>query len=50
MTIITKEKVREAYNRALALDSSAEAAMQTVAQALGLPIESVEEAVCGGQE
>jgi hypothetical protein len=45
VTIIPKEKVRKAYARALALGSSTEAAMQTVAQALGLPIESVEEAV-----
>lgn len=45
MTIIPKEKVREAYARAIALDGCPHAAIQSVAQALGLPVETVTEAV-----
>ncbi len=45
MTIITKEKVIEAYRRALALGGSAEEAVATVAQALALPVETVAECV-----
>ena len=45
MTIISKEKVIEAYKRALALDGYAPAAINTVAQALALPVETVAECV-----
>ena len=43
MTIITKEKVIEAYKRALALGGCAEAAINAVAQSPALPVETVAE-------
>lgn len=45
MTIIPKEKVREAYERALSLHGEPEAAEAAVAQALALPVEAVAECV-----
>ena len=45
MTIITKEKVQEAFTRAQTLGVSAQEAIKSIAQALALPVETVEEAV-----
>lgn len=45
MTIITKEKVIEAYKRALELGGGAEEAIAAVAHALALPVETVAECV-----
>lgn len=45
MTIISREAVRQAYNRARALNDDPDAALHAVAQALGLPVEAVAECV-----
>ncbi|MDT0140187.1 hypothetical protein [Acidovorax sp. PRC11] len=41
MTIISRQAVRDAYDRALALHNDPEAALQAAAQALHLPEEVV---------
>ena len=43
--IYSRDKVRQAYARALALNPDADAAVAAVAQALGLPVEVVAECV-----
>ena len=43
MTIISREKVREAYERALAQTNDSEAALAAAAQAHALPVEAVAE-------
>lgn len=45
MTIVTREKVRAAFERAMAMHDDRETAVQVAAQALGLPVEAVEEVV-----
>ena len=45
MTIITRQAVREAYDRALTLDDNPDTALQAVAQALALPVDTVAECV-----
>ena len=47
MTIISREAVRAAYDRAQALADNPDAALQAVAQALAIPVEAVAECVLG---
>jgi hypothetical protein len=47
MTITTRAQVRAAFERALQLGGDREAAIEAAAQALGLPVEAVREAVEG---
>lgn len=47
--IVSRDKVRQAYARALAMHPDADAAVAAVAQALGLPVEVVAEVVAEGE-